>query len=81
MREREETFHYPPRLRIECVHIDSSRPLYSSFMVSKKHNNIVIGEFSLVKQVTLTGMYIVSLTLFLKANYALQPLIIVVSNC
>ena len=56
MREREETFDYPPRLRIECVHIDSSKPLYSSFKVSKKHNNIMIGEFSLVKQVT--GMYV-----------------------
>ena len=52
MREREETSEYPPRLRIECVHIDSSKPLYSSFEVSKKHNNVVIGKFSLVKQVT-----------------------------
>ena len=56
MREREETFDYPPRLRIECVHIDSSKPLCSSFTVSKKHNNVAIGEFLLVKQVT--GTYV-----------------------
>ena len=52
MRRREKTFQYPPRLRIECVHIDSSKPLCSSFTVSKIHNHVVIGEFSLVKQVT-----------------------------
>ena len=56
MREREETFDYPPRLRIECVHIDSSKDLCSSFKVSKKHSNDIVGEFSLVKLVS--GNYV-----------------------
>ena len=51
-REREESFDYPPRLRIECLQIDATKPLYSNFKVSKKHNKNVIGEFSLIRQVT-----------------------------
>ena len=50
-REREKSFDYPPRLRIECIPTGTSKPLYSSFKVSKKHSEIVIGEFSLTKQV------------------------------
>ena len=56
MRKREKAFEYPPRLRIECVHIDPSKSLCSSFSVSKKPDNTVIGRFSLVKQVT--GIYV-----------------------
>ena len=52
IKTREASFDYPPRLQIQCEQIDVSKPLYSSFQVSKKYKNMVIAEFPLVKKVT-----------------------------
>lgn len=56
IRERETNFDYPPRLQIQCEQIDTSKPLYSSFEVSKRHKNMVVAVFPLVKKVT--GTYV-----------------------
>lgn len=58
MREREKCFEYPPRLLIKCEQIDDSKPLSSSFVISKRSKNkeIPIAQFSLVNQVS--GNYI-----------------------
>ena len=53
IKEREESFEYPPRLQIKCEQIDDSKSLYSSFEVSKRNNNqdIPIATFSLIRKV------------------------------
>ena len=53
IREREESFEYPPRLQITCAQIDNSKSLCSSFRVSKRSKDMEkpIAEFPLVKQV------------------------------
>ena len=57
IREREERFEYPPRLQIKCKQVDASKPLYSSFKISKRSKNeeTPIAEFILDK--TVAGMY------------------------
>ena len=64
IREREESFDYPPRLQIKCEQIDASKPLYSSFEVFKstKSKEVLIARFSLVKKVT--GTYIHACIIF-----------------
>ena len=54
MKERENDFQYPPRLIINCKQMDASKPLCSSFKVSKrsKDEEIPIAEFPLFKKVT-----------------------------
>ena len=53
IREREESFEYPPRLQIKCEQIDNSKSLYSSFKISKrsKDKEKPIAQFPLVKKV------------------------------
>ena len=53
IREREEQFEYPPRLQIDCQQIDPSKPLSSSFKISKrsKNNEVPIAKILLRKQV------------------------------
>ena len=53
IREREEQFEYPPRLQIDCQQIDPSKPLSSSFKISKrsKNNEAPIAKILLRKQV------------------------------
>ena len=53
IKEREESFEYPPRLQITCEQIDNSKSLYSSFKVSKrsKDKEKPIAQFPLVKKV------------------------------
>ena len=54
IREREESFDYPPRLKIECVQIDVSKSLFSSFVVSKRSKNMEttpIAQFLVIKKV------------------------------
>ena len=53
VKEREERFEYPPRLQIKCKQTDASKPLYSSFKVSKRSNNkeVPIAQFLLDKMV------------------------------
>ena len=60
IKERERNFEYPPRLKINCEHMDTStKPLQSRFTISKrsKDKEIPIAQFPLVKKVT--GMYII----------------------
>ena len=59
IKEREERFEYPPRLQIKCKQIDPSKPLYSSFKVSKRSKNkeVPIAQFLLEK--TLPGSYVI----------------------
>ena len=57
IRKREESFDYPPRLQIECEQIDDSKPLYSSFTISKKHSKVNVAEFSLIKKVAGNSNY------------------------
>ena len=55
MKERERTFDYPPRFQILCKQNDTSKSLFSSFVLSKKNLNEEeeeIAEFSLIKIVT-----------------------------
>ena len=54
IREREESFEYPPRLQIRCEQIDDTKPLYSSFKLSKRSKNreMPIAKFSLIKKVS-----------------------------
>ena len=54
IKEREESFEYPPRLQIKCEQIDDTKPLIFSFEVSKRSKNmkIPIAKFSLVKKVS-----------------------------
>ena len=54
IREREECFEYPPRLQIRCEQIDDTKPLYSSFKVSKrsKDREMLIAKFPLIKKVS-----------------------------
>ena len=51
IRERQERFEYPPRLQIKCKQIDPSKPLYSSFIVSKRSKNkeVTIAQYLLDK--------------------------------
>ena len=52
IREREEDYEYPPRLKIECQQIDASKSLQFSFEVSKRNmNNDIqpVAQFSLNK--------------------------------
>ena len=54
IKERERNFEYPPRLKINCEQMDASKPLCSSFKISKrsKDEEIPIAQFPLVKKVT-----------------------------
>ena len=54
IKEREESLEYPPRLQIKCEQLDASKPLFSSFKVSKRSKNreIPIAQFPLIKKVT-----------------------------
>ena len=53
IKEREESFEYPPRLQLTCDQIksDASKSLFCSFEISKKSNNTTttIAEFSVKK--------------------------------
>ena len=54
IREREQSFEYPPRLQIKCEQIDYSKSLYSSFEISKRSEDmekpIDIVTFPLIKK-------------------------------
>ena len=47
--KRQSNFDYPPRLQIECVQIDPSKSLYSSFEISKTDSNN-IANFPVIKK-------------------------------
>ena len=51
IKEREDRFEYPPRLQIKCKQMDPSKPLYSSFKISKRSKNkeTSIAQFSIDK--------------------------------
>ena len=53
IREREESFEYPPRLQLTCDQIksDASKSLFCSFEISKTSNSktTTIAEFSVKK--------------------------------
>ena len=57
IREQEEQFEYPPRLQIDCQQIDPSKPLNSSFKISRrsKNNEAPIAKFLLRKK--MAGTY------------------------
>ena len=57
MKERQRNFEYPPRLKINCEQIDASKPLCSSFKVSKrgKGEETPIAEFPLFKGLRVSG--------------------------
>ena len=61
LKEREESFDYPPRLQIKCEQINPLKSLYSNFKVFKttKKNKVPIATFPLVKKVT--GMLLIKL--------------------
>ena len=54
IKEREESFEYPPRLQIKCEQINPLKSLDSNFKIFKttKNNEVPIATFPLVKKVT-----------------------------
>ena len=59
IKERENSFDYPPRLQITCEQLDASKPLFSNFQVSKrsKHLERPIVQFPLVKTMSGNQIY------------------------
>ena len=49
IKEREALFEYPPRLQIRCKQVDTTKPLYFTFTISKrrKKKEIHVAQFSL----------------------------------
>ena len=70
--KKEESYEYPPRLQIECKQIGDFKPLYSSFVISKKdkRNEIIedIAQFSL-------GMKSIKLPLIMVHSHSASDLL------
>ena len=59
IKEHEKKFEYPPRLQIECTQLDGSKPLHSSFVVSKKKKSMESREEHIAQFPIKKGTYIV----------------------
>ena len=73
MKEREENYEYPPRLQIDCIQLDSSSSLLSSFVVSKKSTAMEekdVVKFTLKKNITGTYIYVCTyICMYASCNY------------
>ena len=61
LRECEELFEYPPRLQIIFQHINTSKSLSGSLVISKRNNKnseSVIGQYAVIKEVIGIDKYI-----------------------
>lgn len=49
IKDREALFEYPPRLQIRCKQVDTTKPLYFTFTISKrsKKKEVHVAQFSL----------------------------------
>ena len=59
IKEREESYDYPPRLQIRCYQIDASKALLFSFTISKRTMNSQtnIAQF-VVKKTASKGIFV-----------------------